>query len=472
VAQIGPFLLGKTLGVGAIAEVRLGTHVETKQPVAIKVIDKEFITAKAQKVAREIAVMKLLSHPRVLKLLGVHETPTHLYLVLEFVKGGNLFDYLVSKGPLSPNEALRFFHQLVEAVEYCHGNFICHRDLKPENVLLQTECDNLVLADYGLARLMKPSAILATRCGSPHYASPEVIMGLKYDGFRADIWSLGVILYVFVVGALPFDDPNVKIVMTKVKTGIYDIPPTVPPNIRDLITRMIVVDPLKRPTLEEIKNHPWFRSKMYDIQPIPVMRPSKIEVSDSTLDYDVLRSLCHLDWGPVDAIITALKSREANLEQSFYTLMMQRKENRDQFNRLFDPNYDKRKSSPNPDDKSLDRMVDLIMRLNVTPKRGDLRIRPAAYSTPAAGATAGTGQSAVTGKDPASLEKLISMLARLDKAPRKGDLRLVKTSASPDRTTPESSEDEAVQVARELVSMQREISRMKVEEIGGATEPA
>jgi BR serine/threonine kinase len=148
--------------------------------------------------------------------------------VLENVRGGELFDYLLKKGSLEPAEALYFFRQIIYAVRFCHMHYmICHRDLKPENLLLD-EHSRIKIADFGMAALMPAGSLLETSCGSPHYAAPEVIIGKKYDGFLADIWSCGVILYALLTGRLPFDDDNIRRLLGKVKSGIFSMPSNVP----------------------------------------------------------------------------------------------------------------------------------------------------------------------------------------------------------------------------------------------------
>nr|CAD7403978.1 unnamed protein product [Timema cristinae] len=175
------------------------------------------------------------------------------YLVLEHVSGGELFDYLVKKGRLTPKEARRFFRQIISALDFCHSHSICHRDLKPENLLLD-EKNNIKIADFGMASLQPAGSMLETSCGSPHYACPEVIRGEKYDGRKADVWSCGVILYALLVGALPFDDDNLRQLLEKVKRGVFHIPHFVPPDCQNLLRGMIEVNPDKRLTV----SHPLF----------------------------------------------------------------------------------------------------------------------------------------------------------------------------------------------------------------------
>ncbi|CAL8263925.1 unnamed protein product [Arctogadus glacialis] len=198
---VGPYRLEKTLGKGQTGLVKLGVHCITAQKVAIKIVNREKLSESVlMKVEREIAILKLIEHPHVLKLHDVYENNRYLYLVLEHVSGGELFDYLVKKGRLTPKEARRFFRQIISALDFCHNHSICHRDLKPENLLLD-EKNNIRIADFGMASLQVGDRLLETSCGSPHYACPEVIRGEKYDGRRADVWSCGVILFALLVMA-------------------------------------------------------------------------------------------------------------------------------------------------------------------------------------------------------------------------------------------------------------------------------
>ncbi|EDW41637.1 GM24459 [Drosophila sechellia] len=237
--------------------VKLGVHCVIGKKVAIKIINREKLSESVlMKVEREIAIMKLIDHPHVLGLSDVYENKKYLYLILEHVSGGELFDYLVKKGRLTPKEARKFFRQIISALDFCHSHSICHRDLKPENLLLD-EKNNIKIADFGMASLQPAGSMLETSCGSPHYACPEVIRGEKYDGRKADVWSCGVILYALLVGALPFDDDNLRQLLEKVKRGVFHIPHFVPPDCQSLLRGMIEVNPDRRLTLAEINRHPW-----------------------------------------------------------------------------------------------------------------------------------------------------------------------------------------------------------------------
>ncbi|CAM9389708.1 unnamed protein product, partial [Phaeothamnion confervicola] len=243
---IGHYRLSKTLGIGAFGKVKLGEHMITGHKVAVKILNKGKIQALEmdEKVRREINILKLCKHPHIIRLYEVIDTPSDIFVVMEHAPGGELFDYIVSKGRPSPEEAQRLFQQIVSAVEYCHFHNIVHRDLKPENLLLDTD-NNLKIADFGLSNMMRDGEFLRTSCGSPNYAAPEVIMGNLYAGPEVDVWSCGVILYACLCGSLPFDDESIPSLFKKIKSGMYSLPSHLSPMTRDLIPRMLVVDPMK-----------------------------------------------------------------------------------------------------------------------------------------------------------------------------------------------------------------------------------
>ena len=197
--EIGGYILGRTLGSGTTGKVKLAINKETNKHVAVKIIRKASFDIKPdleRKIHREVALMRLLQHPHLLKLEEVCESQHHLYIFIEYAPHGELFDYLVKRKYLDPSEAMIFFREIIYGLDYLHHHGICHRDLKPENILLD-EFDHVKIADFGFARWMR-SNIAETSCGSPHYAAPEVIRGDPYDGRGADVWSCGVILYALL----------------------------------------------------------------------------------------------------------------------------------------------------------------------------------------------------------------------------------------------------------------------------------
>ena len=177
-------------------------------------------------------------------------------MVLEHAER-ELFDYLVRKGRCNDDEARKFFQQIICAVEYCHRHKIVHRDLKPENLLIDAD-KNVKIADFGLSNIMTDGNFLKTSCGSPNYAAPEVISGKLYAGPEVDVWSCGVILYVLLVGRLPFDDDYIPALFKKIAAGNFHMPSYLSSGAVRLIRAMLQVHPVHRITIPEIRQDPWF----------------------------------------------------------------------------------------------------------------------------------------------------------------------------------------------------------------------
>lgn len=292
--QIGQLILGKNLGIGAFGKVKLATHAVTGHKVAVKILNKAKIKqlGMEEKVRREINILHLCTHPHIIRLYEVIDTPTDIFLVNEYVSGGELFDHIVSKGRLSADEARNFFHQIISGVEYSHFQKIVHRDLKPENLLLDAN-HNIKIADFGLSNLMRDGDFLRTSCGSPNYAAPEVISGHLYAGPEVDVWSCGVILYALLCGSLPFDDESIPNLFKKIKSGMYALPTHLSQLAKNLIPRMLEVDPMKRITIPEIRLHPWFQHKLP-----PYLRhpPELIEKQERIVDQEVIDEVMKLPF--------------------------------------------------------------------------------------------------------------------------------------------------------------------------------
>lgn len=236
---------------------------------------------------------------------------------MEYVKSGELFDYIVEKGRLIEDEARHFFQQIISGVEYCHRNMVVHRDLKPENLLLDSRA-NVKIADFGLSNVMRDGHFLKTSCGSPNYAAPEVISGRLYAGPEVDVWSCGVILYALLCGSLPFDDENIPNLFKKIKGGIYTLPSHLSPGARDLIPRMLLVDPLKRITIPEIRQHPWFTVHLPRY--LAVMQADNAGGQGRRLDDEILIEVERLGFQK-EFVVESLRSRQQNKATVAYHLM-------------------------------------------------------------------------------------------------------------------------------------------------------
>ncbi|XP_070181836.1 MAP/microtubule affinity-regulating kinase 3-like isoform X23 [Littorina saxatilis] len=271
--HIGKYRLIKTIGKGNFAKVKLAKHVPTGKEVAIKIIDKTQLNPSSlQKLFREVRIMKLLDHPNIVKIFEVIETEKTLYLVMEYASGGEVFDYLVAHGRMKEKEARAKFRQIVSAVQYCHQKHIVHRDLKAENLLLDGDM-NIKIADYGFSNEFVPGNKLDTFCGSPPYAAPELFQGKKYDGPEVDVWSLGVILYTLVSGSLPFDGQNLKELRERVLRGKYRIPFYMSTDCENLLKKFLVLNPMKRLSLESIMKDKWMNIAYEDDELKPYVEP-------------------------------------------------------------------------------------------------------------------------------------------------------------------------------------------------------
>ncbi|XP_059668780.1 CBL-interacting serine/threonine-protein kinase 23-like isoform X2 [Cornus florida] len=247
--RVGKYELGRTLGEGSFAKVKFARNLETGENVAIKILNKEKVLKHKMigQIKREISTMKLIRHPNVIRMYEVMASKTKIYIVLEFVTGGELFDKISTRGRFKEDEARKYFQQLINTVDYCHSRGVFHRDLKPENLLLDAN-GVLKVSDFGLSALpqqVREDGLLHTTCGTPNYVAPEVINNKGYDGAKADLWSCGVILFVIMAGFLPFEDSNLM--------ALYK----------------------KRITIAEVIENDWFK-KGY--------KPPKFEQADVSLD--------------------------------------------------------------------------------------------------------------------------------------------------------------------------------------------
>ncbi|XP_048233374.1 CBL-interacting serine/threonine-protein kinase 9 [Ricinus communis] len=261
--RVGKYELGKTLGEGSFAKVKFAKNVETGDSFAIKIIDREHVLRNkmVEQLKREISTMKLIKHPNVIKIFEVMASKTKIYIVLEFIDGGELFDKIARHGRLKEDEARRYFHQLINAVDYCHSRGVFHRDLKPENLILDSY-GVLKVSDFGLSALsqqVRGDGLLHTACGTPNYVAPEVLKDKGYDGTASDVWSCGVILYVLMAGYLPFDEPNLMGLYKKIITADFTFPSWFSSGAKKLIKRILDPNPLSRITISEILEDEWFK---------------------------------------------------------------------------------------------------------------------------------------------------------------------------------------------------------------------
>ncbi|XP_038987685.1 CBL-interacting protein kinase 8-like isoform X7 [Phoenix dactylifera] len=278
VRKVGKYEVGRTIGAGTFAKVKFAQNTESGESVAMKVLDRATIIKHkmVDQIKREIFIMKLVRHPHVVRLYEVLASRTKIYIILEFITGGELFDKIVHHGKLSEADARRYFQQLVDGVDYCHSKGVYHRDLKPENLLLDSQ-GNLKISDFGLSAVSAQGvSLLHTTCGTPNYVAPEVLSHKGYDGAVADTWSCGVILYVLMAGYLPFDEVDLTTLYNKIEKAEFSCPSWFSVGAKSLIHRILDPNPASRIRIEEIRCHEWFR-KNY----VPV---GQVENEDVNLD--------------------------------------------------------------------------------------------------------------------------------------------------------------------------------------------
>ncbi|RGP68057.1 serine threonine- kinase domain [Fusarium sporotrichioides] len=353
--HIGPWQLGKTLGKGSSARVRLCRHNVTNQLAAVKIVNRRMAylvqdssLAALSKwdnnlpdqidgeirvpmaIEREVAILKLIEHPNIMKIYDIWENRSEVYLILEYIDQGDLFTFINLKGRLSEEVSVYFFRQIISAISYCHSFNICHRDLKPENILISADL-KIKIADFGMAALHQTDTHqLVTACGSPHYAAPELLKNRQYRGDKADIWSMGVILFAMLTATLPFDDPDLRVMMARTKKGQYEMPNFLSPEAEDLIRRMLQVNPDRRITLKEIWRHPLVKKYAYldnlddlNSQPPDIRKgfqytPVPVKDVDSQLVRQ-LRSMWHM-FSESDLKLK-LTCDEPNDQKAFYWLL-------------------------------------------------------------------------------------------------------------------------------------------------------
>uniref|UniRef100_A0A1E1XBQ5 SNF-related serine/threonine-protein kinase n=1 Tax=Amblyomma aureolatum TaxID=187763 RepID=A0A1E1XBQ5_9ACAR len=322
----GLYDLGDTLGRGHFAVVKLARHVFTGEQVAVKVIDK----TKLDDVSRahlfqEVRCMKLVQHPNVVRLYEVIDTQTKLYLVLEYGDGGDMYDYIMKHDRgVSEQAARKYFRQIVHAIWYCHKLHVVHRDLKPENVVFFEKLEMVKLTDFGFSNKFCPGQKLETSCGSLAYSAPEILLGDSYDAPKVDVWSLGVILYMLVCGHAPFQEANDSETLTMIMDCKYTIPPYVSDDCKRMIARMLIRDPDKRASLEEIAADPWLTTgdAPQPADHLPLIHREHLSEEDHS---HIIQKMVNGCIASKDDILEALDRNEYNYMTATYYLLAERK---------------------------------------------------------------------------------------------------------------------------------------------------
>jgi len=261
------FDIKEDLGKGAFSVVKLAINKKTGERVAVKVIDKKAAstTQDEQRLKTEVEILKKVSHPHIVCLKDLYETSEKLYLVMELVTGGELFDKIVEKGQYSEKDASVIVRKMLQAVEYLHSIKIAHRDLKPENLLLKGEGGDteVMISDFGLSKIIGVESMMETACGTPYYVAPEVLNANGYDK-EVDLWSVGVITYLLLCGFPPFYGESLPEVFEQIMKAEYDFPEPywtdISKEAKDLISKLLVVDSKKRLTATQALAHPWVQN--------------------------------------------------------------------------------------------------------------------------------------------------------------------------------------------------------------------
>lgn len=324
--KFGEYILGNTIGEGEFGKVKLGWKQEGGVQVAIKLIKKDQLgsnPSRMAKIMREVAILKQLTHPNIVRLHKMEESERHFGIVLEYASGGELFDYILNHRYLKDNAARRLFAQLVSGVGYLHKKGIVHRDLKLENLLLDRN-RNIIITDFGFANTFDPTEdltdeeehglgdrefvkrmglnqtkpngmrkgdLMQTSCGSPCYAAPELVVSDSlYTGRKVDVWSCGVILYAMLAGYLPFDDDpanpegdNINLLYKYIVNTPLTFPEYVTPHARDLLRRILVPNPRKRADLFEVARHSWLSEYAHVVEFITSSTTTSGEIQNTTV---------------------------------------------------------------------------------------------------------------------------------------------------------------------------------------------
>ena len=338
--KIGDYLLLSTIGRGTFSKVKLGLHLPTKQKVAIKILDKEKINDEAdiERIRREIHILSILRHPNIVQLYETINSDNTIYIIMEYIEGKDLFQYIYSMQHLTEYKSSQLFRQLISCLEYIHKLGIVHRDIKPENILLNKNKKILKLVDFGLGNTYKKDELIKTACGSPCYAAPEMISGKDYEGFYSDLWSCGVVLYCMLVGRLPFDDEDIKKLYHNIKLANYVMPNFLSNYAQDILRRILVTNPKRRIKLDELKRHPFILLS----EKTPMYKGIIVDNDEIPVDYDIVQMMKEKYFNSeedyninCDIIIGNIKNNLHNKITTIYYLLFKLKYE----NHLDDANY-------------------------------------------------------------------------------------------------------------------------------------
>ena len=337
--QIGDYILHEKISDGALAQIYQATHIPTGEKVAVKVFNKIKLNSQPDlyiKAQKEISILKKMFHKNIIKLYEIMETGQRLYLVMEFCEGGDLFNYILTRGHLTERQSCKFFHEIIEALTYLHSQHIAHRDIKPENLLLNTtgKTISLKLIDFGISNIYKDEFIRPS-CGTSAFAPPELYRGEKYNALLSDIWSAGIVLYAMVFGYLPFGDENEQKNINNIISGNYEIPEDANEDLRDFLSHIIEIDPNKRFNLEQIKNHKWYSTVKDNSRPGIIIDKYKIPIDNRII------SVCQAYGYEQEKMIESVSGNTYDNYNSVYYIILNKfiRERFDSISDLFSQGY-------------------------------------------------------------------------------------------------------------------------------------
>jgi len=275
--KIGPYQLKATIGFGAFSVVKIAYRLDTGDSFACKIIPQRRLVNQSMfdTCEKEIRVLQQLNNRYVVQLIDILKDTLNYYILMDLCVNGNLNSYIVKNKKLSEIDAKNIFRQILEGVGYIHSMKLAHRDLKLENILLD-QGYTVKIADFGFSRFFKSDSLATTACGSPFYASPELLSGCPYDPFKSDMWSLGVILYALVSGNIPWTEKNKQRLYDQIKRGEYFNPMNISNECISFIRNLICIDINQRLDINSALNHSWMRNESFI--PIPVFKTTYISL--------------------------------------------------------------------------------------------------------------------------------------------------------------------------------------------------
>jgi len=321
--MIGNYILFEQIGKGTFSKVTQAIHILTEQIVAVKILEKEKIEddIDVERIIREIEILNNINHPNIAQMYEIYSTVHNIYLMMEYVEGGDLFDYIYTNKFLPEPKACYLFRQLIGVIEYLNEMGITHRDIKPENILLDKDKENIKVIDFGLSNYCTDKNLLHSSCGSPCYASPEMLSGKPYIGISTDLWSSGIVLYSMLVGSLPFDEQELHKLYEQIKVGKFYLPSTLSLEAMDLLKKLLMVDPNKRIGLNEIKNHPWFKMEKNPIyKGINIYKDGEFPCNEKAVSYVIKQYFSKDKEINIDSLSSMIKTNECNKYTATYYL--------------------------------------------------------------------------------------------------------------------------------------------------------